>query len=107
MRLLTDGIWGRAVYDKLPAARQEMALRNARAMKVLVAGGEPLPDVPRDAVAALTMPVLLVHGGLTSELHRRGVDKLATVLPNPRRTVIESARHASAPRIPRRSMLLF
>ena len=104
VRLLTDGMWGRPVYDELPAARHEMALRNARAMKLLVAGGEPLPDLPRDAVAALTMPVLLVHGGSTSELHRRGVDELATVLPNPRRTVIESAGHAWLPKIPRRSM---
>ena len=96
VRLLTNGMWGRPVYDDLPAARHESALRNARAMKLLVGRGESVPDLPRDAVAALTMPVLLVHGASTSELHRRGVDELAAVLPDARRTVIESAGHASA-----------
>lgn len=95
VRLLTDGMWARPVYDGLPAARQESALRNAGAMKLLVGRGDSLPDLPRDAVAALTMPVLLLHGASTSELHRRGVDELAAVLPKARRTVIQSAGHAS------------
>jgi len=95
VRLLTNGMWARPVYDGLPAARRESALRNARAMKLLVGRGESLPDLPRDAVAALTMPVLLVHGASTSELHRRGLDELAGVLPKARRTVVESAGHAS------------
>jgi hypothetical protein len=50
----------------------------------------PEADLPRDAVAALTLPVLLVHGASTSELHRRGADELAAVLPDARRTVIET-----------------
>jgi pimeloyl-ACP methyl ester carboxylesterase len=65
-------------------------------MKLLVGRGESLPDLPRGAVATLTMPVLLLNGASTSELHRRGVDELATVLADARRTVIESAGHASA-----------
>ena len=96
VRLLTNGMWGRPVYDGLPAARHESALRNARAMKLLVGRGESLPDLPRDAVATLTMPVLLLNGASTSELHRRGIDELATVLADARRTVIESAGHACA-----------
>jgi pimeloyl-ACP methyl ester carboxylesterase len=57
---------------------------------------EALPDLPRAAVATLTMPVFLVEGASTSELHRRAVDELDAVLPNRRRTVIERAGHASA-----------
>lgn len=95
LRLLMDGMWGRPVYDAIPAARREIAFRNAVAMKLLVRVADPLPDLPRDAVAGLTMPVLMVQGAWASALHRRGLDELAALLPSARRAVIESAGHAS------------
>lgn len=96
LRLLTDGMWGRPVYDSMPLARRQIASRNIAAMRLLVRGADTLPDLPRDAVAALKMPALLVQGACTSELHRRGLEELAAVLPNARRTVIENAGHACA-----------
>lgn len=96
LRLLTDGMWGRPVYDTIPPARREIAFRNVAAIKLLVRLADPLPDLPRDAVSGLSMPVLLVQGARASALHRRGLEELATVLPNSRRVVIESAGHAPA-----------
>jgi pimeloyl-ACP methyl ester carboxylesterase len=96
LRLLTDGMWGRSVYDTIPPPRREIAVRNVAAIRLLVGVGDPLPDLPRDAVSRLTMPVLLVQGAWASALHRCGLEELATVLPNSRRAVIESAGHASA-----------
>ena len=96
LKLLTDGMWGGPVWDTMPSTRREMASRNVSAMKLLVGAAEPVPDLPREAVASLTMPVLLVQGASASALHRRGLDELARVLPHARRTVIESAGHASA-----------
>jgi pimeloyl-ACP methyl ester carboxylesterase len=95
LRLLTDGMWGRPVYDSIPAARRVTAFHNAAAMKLLVGAADPLPDLPRDAVKKLSMSVLLVQGAWASGLHRRGLEELAGVLPNALRVVIESAGHAS------------
>lgn len=95
-RLLTDGMWGRPVYDMIPPTRREIAVRNVAAMKLLVRVADPLPDLPRDAVSRLTMPVLLVQGASASALHRLGLDELAAVLPNSRRAVIAGAGHAAA-----------
>lgn len=96
LRLLTDGMWGRPVYDTIPSARREIAFRNVAAMRLLVRVADPLPDLPRDAVSRLTMPVLLVQGAWASALHRRGLEELAVVLPNSRRAVVENAGHASS-----------
>jgi pimeloyl-ACP methyl ester carboxylesterase len=95
LRLLTDGMWGRPIYDSIAANRRAAALHNAAAMKVLVGAANLLPDLSRDAVGKLPMPVLLVQGAWASGLHRHGLDELAAVLPNALRVVIESAGHAS------------
>ncbi len=92
---LTDGMWGRSVYRDMPQARKDTALRNAAAMRLLTQAVDPFPDLPRTAVAALTMPVLLVRGAQASALHRQVLDELAAVLPRARSTVVRSAGHAS------------
>ena len=95
LRCLTDGMWGRPVYDTMPAARREAAFRNVAAMKLLTRAENPFPDLPRDAVALLAMPMLLVRGEGASALHRQGLDELAALVPRARSTVIEGAGHAS------------
>ena len=95
LRLLTDGMWGRPIYDSIAANQRATALQNAPAMKLLVGAVNLLSDLPRDAVGKLPMPVLLVRGAWASGLHRHGLDELAAVLPNAIRVVIESAGHAS------------
>lgn len=95
LRCLTDGMWGRPVYDAMPMARRDVASRNVGAMRLLTQAADPFPELPRDSVAMLTMPVLLVRGAHASALHRLGLDELAAVLPKARRTVIDCAGHAS------------
>lgn len=102
LQLLTDGIWGRPLFDTLPSRRIAHALRNAAAMKVQLQAPTPFHDVSRSDVAQLAMPVLLVNGALSSALHRCVVDELALVLPAARRAVIEGAAHGSPFERPRR-----
>jgi non-heme chloroperoxidase len=89
LRSLTDGMWGRSVYRDMPQARKDTALRNVAAMRLLTQAVDPFPDLPRTAVGALTMPVLLVRGAQSSALHRQVLDELAAVLPRARSTVIQ------------------
>ena len=95
LRLLSDGIWGRPVFDSLPPQRQAAALRNAAAMRALVQMPDPFPDFDRAAVAALAMPVLVIRGEHASALHRRVIDVLARVAGAAKQAVIAGAGHAS------------
>lgn len=102
LQLLTDGIWGQALFDTLPPQRIAHALRNAAAMKAQLQAPQPFHDVSRRAVAQLVLPVLLVNGSRCSALHRCVVDELALVLPSARRAVIAGAAHGAPIEQPRR-----
>jgi pimeloyl-ACP methyl ester carboxylesterase len=93
---LVDGMWGRAIFDRLPAGRREGVLRNAAAMRALTRSPDPFPDLPRSEVAQLAMPVLLLHGEHASDLHRCSIDELAHVMPTAARAEIAGAGHGSA-----------
>ena len=95
LQLLTDAMWGRPTFDRWPADRVDAAFRNAAALAALTRSQDPFPEIDRSAVAALTMPVLLVQGCHASKLHRCVMNELARVTPNARRTEIASAGHAS------------
>lgn len=95
LQLLTDGIWGRPIFDTLPPHRVAQSLRNAAAMRAQLQAPRPFHDVSHRDVAQLALPVLLVNGDLSSALHRCVVDELARALPAARRVVIEGAAHGS------------
>jgi non-heme chloroperoxidase len=95
LQLLTDGMWGRPVFESLAADRVAGMLRNSAAMNALVQSAEPFPDLPRAAVAALALPALLVQGEQASALHALGMRELAGVLPAAPRAVIPAAGHGS------------
>jgi pimeloyl-ACP methyl ester carboxylesterase len=96
LQLLTDGMWGRPVFDRLPAQRVTAALRNAAAMRAIVQSADPFPDLPRPAVARLSMPTLLVQGEHASALHRMVMDELAGTMAGAVRAVIPAAGHGAA-----------
>ena len=96
MQLLTDGIWGRPVFDTLDPPRRAAALRNAAAMRALTQSRDPFPDLPRAMVAAIAVPTLLIRGQHASALHRCGVDALKHAIPHARLNVIGDAGHGAA-----------
>lgn len=95
LQLLTDGIWGRPVFDTLSPQRLAAALRNAGSMKAQMRSPTPFHDLPRSQVAQLDNPTLLVNGSQASALHRRVVEELDGVMQRSRRAVIEGAGHGS------------
>ena len=95
LRILVNGMWGRAVFDSLSPDRARAAFRNVRAMRGLTLAQEPFPKLPRAAVSQLTVPSLLICGEGSSALHICVIEELARVLPFTSRAVIGEASHAS------------
>lgn len=96
MRALFDGMRGGAKFEFLDEIRRIGIMRNARAMQMLVRSKDPFPDLDRDEVAALPMPILLVSGKETVPIHRRAYRALANALPAACKAVITHAGHAPA-----------
>jgi non-heme chloroperoxidase len=95
LQILTDGIWGRALFDSLPSSQCEAALRNVASMRVLTHAPDPFPDWQRSAVSKLAIPILLLYGEHASELHRCVIDELAQVVPTAKKAEIAGAGHGS------------
>jgi pimeloyl-ACP methyl ester carboxylesterase len=94
LQLLVDGISGRPCFSSLSRERLEIVLRNARAMKRLTNLADAFPDLDRGEVAALTVPVMLMEGALSSKLHRSVMAEVALVLPAAPRMIVPDAGHA-------------
>jgi pimeloyl-ACP methyl ester carboxylesterase len=93
MQLLTDGMWGRAVFESWPQAHIDAVMRNAAAMHALTRSHDPFPEFGRSAVACLRMPTLLLQGVRTSALHRLVMNELGGAMHEARRVEIASAGH--------------
>jgi pimeloyl-ACP methyl ester carboxylesterase len=93
MQLLTDGMWGRPVFDSWPRDRIDAVMRNAAAMHALTRVHDPFPEFDRSVVAGLTVPTLLLQGDHTSALHRHVMNELGSVMPYARRVEIAFTGH--------------
>jgi len=96
MQILVDGFGGTGRFDALSPASRTVAMQNARFFKAATASPDPFPDIPKDGVRRLTMPVLIVTGETTIRLHQFINDELARLIPQARRVTIPHAGHGSA-----------
>jgi pimeloyl-ACP methyl ester carboxylesterase len=96
MRILVDGFGGSGRFDALSAETRAAAMQNARFFKAATSSHDPFPDIPKDGVSRLKMPVLIVTGETTISLHKFVNDELARLLPTARRVTIPRAGHGSA-----------
>lgn len=101
MRLFIDAFDGRGTFDGLPAERHASIMQNARFFKAITSSSDPFPNLPKDAVRRLKMPVLIVRGADTDELHRMVVEELGRLLPKAHRVTIPQAGHGSPRQNPR------
>lgn len=69
VRLLNEGINGRAPGEAHTPAGLARRLENARAMRLLLAGGDPFPALDEAPVRRLEMPTLLLAGAHTQPIH--------------------------------------
>jgi pimeloyl-ACP methyl ester carboxylesterase len=95
MRIFIDAFDGPGAFDRLPAERRRTVMENARFFKALTLSSDPFPNLPKDAVRRLPLPVLIVRGADTDELHRLVTEELGRVLPDARRAIIPHAGHGS------------
>lgn len=95
MRLFIDAFDGPGTFDGLPAERRASILQNARFFKAITSSSDPFPNLSKDAVRGLRMPVLIVRGADTDELHRMVVEELGRLLPKADRLTVPRAGHGS------------
>ncbi len=93
MRGIIDGFLGGGTFDALPDRARARVMRNAREWEAHVRSPEPFPTLPREALAALRIPTLMLTGDRTTPLHALVDDELAALLPDVRRVRIPEATH--------------
>lgn len=96
MRILVDGFAGAGRFDGLPPEARAVAMQNSRFFKAATSSADPFPAVSKGKVRRLGMPVLIVTGENTIQLHKFVNDELARLLPKAERVTIPQAGHGSA-----------
>ena len=95
MRAMVDGFGGAGAFDKMPEAAAVTAMQNARFFKAATMAADHSPDISKDKVRRLQMPILIIRGEHTFPMMSLIVDELERVLPNADRAVIIGAGHGS------------
>jgi pimeloyl-ACP methyl ester carboxylesterase len=95
MRILVDGFDGPGAFKKLPPENRTAIMSNARFFQALAASSDPFPNLSRSDVSRLAMPILLVRGAETDELHKLVTEEVGRVLPQAQRVTIAWAGHGS------------
>ena len=93
--MFIDAFDGRGTFDALPRARRAVVMANARFFEAITSSSDPFPNLSKDAVRRLQMPVLIVRGADTDELHRSITEELARILPAAERLTVPRAWHGS------------
>ncbi len=103
MRIFIDAFDGRGAFDGLPAERRRTVMDNARFFKAITSSLDPFPSLSKAGVRRLRMPVLIIQGADTDELHRLVAEELGRLIPEAARVTIPQAGHGS----PRQNPLAF
>jgi len=94
LRLLIDEFDGAGTFDRLPAERRQVVMQNANFFRAVTVSSDPFPNLDRDSVRRLPMPMLVVRGERTDALHRMLAEHLAS-LKGSAVNVIPGAGHGS------------
>lgn len=81
VRLLTEGINGAGPGEATSHEGRARRLRNARAMQALALSENPYPALDEQAMRELSMPILLIRGQKTAEVHRLTFDAVRELMP--------------------------
>ena len=96
MKVFVDAIAGRPRYEMLSPEGKAAVLQNARFFRALTRSNDPYPNLSRDSVAKLRMPVLILTGAKTIPLHRIVNEELAATVPSAKHVIIPEAGHGAA-----------
>lgn len=95
MRYLIDIFGGPGTFDRMPPGAVEIAMQNSRFFKAATRSKDHSPDIPREKVRKLTVPVLIVNGADTFPMFKLIVEELKRQLPRAERAIIPNAGHGS------------
>jgi pimeloyl-ACP methyl ester carboxylesterase len=95
MRFFVDGFARPGRFDSLPADARAGILQNATFFKMMSRSTDPYPELDRRALRSLRVPVLVITGEKTIEIHRRINEELTKYIPRARSATIPAAGHGS------------
>ncbi len=95
MRLLINRFDGPGAFDALPQERRTTVMQNARFFQAVTSSSDPFPNLSKDKVGHLSMPVLVVRGADTKELDMVVSEEVARVIPKAQKAIIPQAGHGS------------
>jgi pimeloyl-ACP methyl ester carboxylesterase len=97
MRIFVDGLDETPpTFDNLPPDGRATAMQNSRFFKAATSSSVPFPDLCKDKVKRLSIPILIVTGENTLKILKFINEQLALLLPKAERVTIPKAGHGSA-----------
>lgn len=96
MRLFIDAFDGEGAFDALSDERRTTVMSNSRFFRLSALSVDPFPKLSKEAVHQLPMPVLVIAGERTDDLHKMVCDELSRVLPMPDQVTIPNSGHGSS-----------
>lgn len=96
MRIFVDGIAGTRRFDSLTPEGRAAIMQNSRFFKALTFSTDPFPNLSRNKVKRLRIPILIITGENTIKLHKLVNEELARLLPKAKQAVIPRAGHGTA-----------
>ena len=96
MRIFVDAFAGTGRFNHLPPEGLAAVMQNARFFRAITLSSDPYPNLSKAKVKRLTMPVLIMTGEMTINIHKLVNAELARLLPKAERATIPKAGHGSA-----------
>lgn len=96
MRILVDAFGGSGRFDSLPPERRTVAIQNSRFFRAATSSPDPFPELSKERVKRLNMPIMIVGGENTLKINKFINEELMRLLPKAERAVIPRAGHGSA-----------
>ena len=93
--IFIDAFDGAGTFASLPAEHRQTILQNASYFRAITLASNPYPFLPKDSVARIDVPALVVRGAQTHDLDVFVSNELVRVLPHARLVVIPNAGHGS------------
>jgi pimeloyl-ACP methyl ester carboxylesterase len=95
MRFFVDGFASPGRFDTLTPDARLGVMQNAGFFRMMARSQDPYPDITRQQLRSLRIPVLVITGEKTIEIHRRINEELSRLIPRARSATIPNAGHGS------------
>ena len=95
MRYFVDGFTKVGRFDNLSPEARLGVMQNAGFFRMIVRSDNPYPEISRRDLQSLRIPVLVITGEKTIEIHRRIDEELSKTIPRARSASIPNAGHGS------------